>query len=334
MALGNNDTSTNADPSTLSTNREDLKQTALLHAATQAPLVGLLPTRSITNKNPRVLMDTLAAPSDVGHIEQTSTDAGGDQFAAVGDYTGQAQRWVQTWNVTREQQAHSSAVSVDKENAKEKALKQLIRNKEYTFYGDQDQTTDVPGTTGGVTEGLGSMITNGNTNFAAAYQAKTASIYGGTIANYDDAALNAQLASMFGEGGEYLDLHLLAFSGLRSNIVANMTRTAGTASQVDYNMNGTAVIPYNVEMYDSDFGQVKIINANPQLAVAADTTTKYRGYIIDPAYLEFGEIWGEGSEEYEDRGAGPVGACDCYGALLSQGPNRLGKIKCSDESNA
>jgi hypothetical protein len=96
MALGNNDTSTNADPSTLSTNREDLKQTALLHAATQAPLVGLLPTRKITNKNPRVLMDTLAAPSDVGHIEQTSTDQGGDQFASVGDYTGQAQRWVQT----------------------------------------------------------------------------------------------------------------------------------------------------------------------------------------------------------------------------------------------
>ncbi len=327
------DTSTVANPSGASTNREDLKQTALLHAATQAPLVGLLPTRNITNKRPRVLMDTLAAPSAAGHIEQNSTDNGGDQFTAVGDYEGQAQRWTQEWSVTREQMAHSSAVSVDKENAKEKALKQLIRNKEYTFYGDQDKTADVAGTTAGVTEGLGNITDPANTNFAAAYRTKAASVYGGTIANYDDAALNAQLASMFGEGGEYLDLHLLAFSGLRTNIVTNMTRTAGTASQVDYNMNGTAIIPYNVEMYDSDFGQVKIINANPQLAVAADTTTKYRGYLIDPAYLEFGQIWGEGSEEYEDRGAGPVGACDCYGSLLSQGPNRLGAIKCSDESN-
>jgi hypothetical protein len=297
-------------------------------------LVGLLPTRMITNKNPRVLMDTLSTPSAAGHIEEDSTDAGGDQFTAVGDYTGQAQRWVQQWSVTREQEAMSSAVSVDKENAKEKALKQLLRNKEYTFYGDQVNGADTPGTTAGTTNGLGKITDPTNTAFKDIYRTKTASVYGGAVADYDDAALNAQLAAMFGEGGEYLDLHLLAFTGLRSAIVANMTRTAGTASQVDYNMNGTAIIPYNVEMYDSDFGQVKIINANPQLAVTADTLTKYRGYLIDPAYLEFGEIWGEGSEEYEDRGAGAVGACDCYGALLSQGPNRLGKVKCSDESNA
>jgi hypothetical protein len=332
MAVSNS--ATVAAPSATSTNREDLKQTAMLHAATQAPLVGLLPTRNITNKRPRVLMDELATPSAAGHIEQNSTDNGGDQFTAVGDYEGQAQRWVQEWSVTREQSAHSSAVSVDKENAKEKSLKQLLRNKEYTFYGDQDKVADVPGTTGGVTEGLGSITDPTNTNFAAAYRTKAASVYTGAIADFDDTALNVVLASMFGEGGDYLDLHLLAFSGLRTNIVANMTRTAGTASKVDYNMNGTAVIPYNVEMYDSDFGQVKIINANPQLAVAADTTTKYRGYVIDPAYLEFGQMWGEGSEEYEDRGAGPVGACDCYGSLLSQGPNRLGKIESSDESNA
>lgn len=324
---------TTASPSSTSSNREDLKQTAMLHAATQAPLFGLLPTRKITNKNPRVLMDKLATPSAAGHVEGTSTDTGVDQFTEVGDYVGQAQRWVQEWSVTREQQAHSSAVEVDKENAKEKTLKQLLRNVEYTLYGDQGKTADVPGSTAGVTAGLGDITDPANTDFAAAYRTNSAAVYGGTVANYDDAALNAQLASMFGEGGEYMDLHLLAFSGLRSNIVENMTRTAGAASQVDYNMNGTAVIPYNVEMYDSDFGQVKIINANPQLAVAADTTTLYRGYIIDPAYLEFGEIWGMGSEEYEDRGAGPIGACDCYGTLLSQGPNRLGKIKCSDESN-
>ena len=328
------DTATIAQPSATSTNREDLKQTALLHAATQAPLCGLLPTRSITNKNPRVLMDTLSAPSDAGHVEGESTDSGTDQFTAVGDYTGQAQRWVQEWNVTREQEAHSSAVEVSKENAKEKALKQLIRNKEYTFYGDQDKTADVPGSTAGVTEGLGSMTDPSNTNFAAAYRTNSEAVYGGDVANYDDAAINAQLASMFGEGGEYLDLHLLAFSGLRSAIVENCTRTAGAASMIDYNMNGTATIPYNVELYDSDFGQVKIINANPQLAVAADTVSKTRGYLVDPAYLEVGEIWGEGSEEYEDRGAGPIGACDAYGALLSQGPNRLGKVKCSTEANA
>ena len=72
---------TTASPSSTSSNREDLKQTAMLHAATQAPLYGLLPTRKITNKNPRVLMDKLATPSAAGHVEGNSTDTGVDQSA-------------------------------------------------------------------------------------------------------------------------------------------------------------------------------------------------------------------------------------------------------------
>ena len=308
-------------------NREDLKQLATVIAATSAPVCGLLPTRKIDNKRPVVLMDALAAPSAAGHIEGTDTDTGVDKFSGVGEYTGQAQRIVREWKVTREQQAHNSAVIADKAAASEKALKELMRDKETVVCGDQGQTVDVPGTTAGVTAGLGDITDSANTDFAAAYRTPTESIYSDIKANFDDAAFNAVLASMFGQGGEFLDLHLVAGTGLRSHIVEQFTRTAGAASQIDYNMNGTAVIPYTVEMYDSDFGSVKIINGNPACMPSVD-----RGYVIDPRYLEWGEIWGEGSEEYEDRGSGPVGACDLYGTTLSQGPNGLGKIKFSDEA--
>jgi len=308
-------------------NREDLKQLATVIAATQAPVCGLLPTRKITNKRPVVLMDSLSTPQATGHIEGNDTDTGVDKFGSVGEYTGQAQRIVREWKVTREQETQNSAVVADKAGASEKALKELMRDKELVVCGDQGKTPDVPGATAGVTAGLGDITTNGNTDFSAAYQTPTASIYSSTKALFDDAAFNAVLASMFGQGGEFLDLHLVAGTGLRSHIVESFTRTAGAASQIDYNMNGTAVIPYTVEMYDSDFGTVKIINGNPACMPSVD-----RGYVIDPKYLEWGEIYGEGSEEYEDRGSGVSGACDLYGSLLSQGPNGLGKIEFSDEA--
>ena len=312
---------------TVTGNREDLKQLATVIAATSAPVCGLLPTRKITNKRPVVLMDALAAPSVVGHIEGNSTNTGVDKFSGVGEYTGQAQRLVREWKVTKEQQAHDSAVIADVSNASEKALKELMRDKETVVCGDQGKTSDIPGATAGVTAGLGNITDSANTDFAAAYRTPAASIYSGTKANFDDAAFNAVLASMFGQGGEFMDLHLVAGTGLRSHIVEQFTRTAGSASQVDYNMNGTAVIPYTVEMYDSDFGQVKIINGNPACMPSVD-----RGYVIDPRYLEWGEIFGEGSEEYPTDGSGRVGACDLYGTTLSQGPNGLGKIKFSDEA--
>lgn len=325
--MANTTTANTSVPDSNSTNREDLKQLATVIAATQAPICGLLPTRKITNKRPRVLMDRLHAPQTAGHIEGNDTATGVDKFDEVGEYEGQAQRMVREWKVTREQEAHSSAVVADKAGASEKALAELMRDKELTVCGDQAKTADVPGTTGGVTEGLGNIIDSANAEFGANYRTPAASIYSGLKASFDDAAFNAVLASMFGQGGEFLDLHLVAGTGLRSHIVEQFTRTAGSASQVDYNMNGTAVIPYTVEMYDSDFGQVKIINGNPACMPSVD-----RGYVIDPRYIEWGEIWGEGSEEYEDRGSGPVGACDLYGTLLSTGPNGLGKIEFSDET--
>ncbi|MCK5319612.1 MAG: hypothetical protein KAJ55_16995, partial [Anaerolineales bacterium] len=134
-------------------------------------------------------------------------------------------------------------------------------------------------------------------------------------------------ASIFNESGELIDFNMIVGTALRTKIVQDFTRAAGSGSRVDYNMNGTGTIPYTVEVFDSDFGQVKIQNGNPQCMPSVD-----RGYIIDPSTISWGEFWGEGSEEYEGRGAGYLGACDWYGATLVRGLRNQGKIEFSDET--
>lgn len=316
------DTFNKSAPSGLSSNREELVLDAMLHTATTAPYKGSLPTISSQNKTPRVFMDDLAAVSAAGHVEGVDTDAGGDQYTNVGDYLGQAQRWVQTGSVTDEQEAMDSAVGADLEGTKQKLLKQVLRNVEHTLVGDQGKTADAKGTTGGVTEGIGSFTDPTNTEFAAAYRTKTDSVYTGALASLDDAALDTLIASIYAEGGEYENLTLLAWPKLRSAIVYNTTRNAGTGSRVDYNVDGTGTIPYNVEVMDTAYGKMNIMNSNPQTG----SESFGKGFLYDPKYLHLHTIWGERASTYENRGAGTPCAVDFYASHTCQGANRLGKI--------
>ena len=316
------DTFNTALPSGLSTNREEIVLDAMLHGAMQAPYKTSLPKIGSQNKNPRVGMDDYAAPDDSGHIEGEKTNDGGDQFTGVGDYIGQAQRWVQKGSITDEQEAHNNAFGADLEGTKTKLLKQLLRNVEHTLVGDQDKVTDVKGVTAGVTEGLGHITDPTNTNFAAAYRTKTDSVFTGALSTLDDEALDALIASIYREGGEYENLTLLAWPLLRSAIVKNTTRTAGTASKVDYNVDGVGTIPYNVEMIDTAYGKMNMINSNP----STGTEGFGLGYIYDPKYLHLHTIWGERATTYENDGDGTPVACDFYASQTCQGANRLGKI--------
>lgn len=312
----------------VSSNREDLKDLATIIEAENHPISRLLSVEPIYDKRPRTIFDDLQAPSAAGHIEGNTTDTGVDRFANAAEFTGQAMRSVEEWAVTKEQQAHRSAIPANKESASEKALRVLLQNKELILSGDQDKTADVPGTTAGITHGLGALISNtAATDVPAAYVTPAASIYSGLNANFTEEAFNTVLASIFTGTGELVDFNLVVGTALRTKIVQDFTRAAGAASKVDYNMNGTGEIPYTVEMFHSDFGQVKIHNGNPLCMPSID-----RGYILDASTLSWGEIYGPGSEEYEGRGAGYKGACDFYGALLTRGLKNQGKIQFSDET--
>ena len=136
------------------------------------------------------------------------------------------------------------------------------------------------------------------------------------------------IASMWQQSTMIQDLWLIAGAGLREHIVANFTRTAGAASQIDYNVSGGgSTIPWMVELIDSQFGQVKMKNGNPNAMPSTD-----RGYFINPELLYVAEIQGLESENYPFLGGSYTGAVDTRFALMTTGPNGLGAVKFSDEA--
>jgi hypothetical protein len=166
------------------------------------------------------------------------------------------------------------------------------------------KTPDVPGTTAGATAGIGALISSVAANGVdALYVTPAASINSGLKAAYDDAAMGAQIASMWSQDTTMQDLWLVAGPGLREHIVASFTRTAGAASQVDYNVNGPNCMP-----------------------------STDRGYFINPGLLHVAEYQGIESENYPFLGGSYKGAVDTRYALMTTGPNGLGKVQFSDEA--
>ena len=308
--------------------RESLKQTAELLAADITPVTGLLMHRSDHNKRPRTLMDKLKAVENTPHIEGSDTNTGRDAFSQVKEFEGQAQRTVVEYAVSKEQEQEDSAVVSNMIKAADKSAIECAIDKEFVICGDQDKTPDVPGATGGATHGLGALISNtAATGVDASYVTPVASIYSGLKASYDDAAMGAQIASMWSQDTTMQDLWLVAGPGLREHIVQEFTRTAGAASQVDYNVNGTTTIPWMVEIIDSQFGQIKMKSANPNCLPSTD-----RGYFINPGLLYVAEYQGIESENYPFLGGSYRGAVDTRYALMTTGPNGLGKVEFSDEA--
>ena len=309
-------------------NRESLKQTAELLSADITPVTGLLAHASTKNKRPRCLMDKLKAVANTPHIEGVDTNDGRDAFSKVREFEGQAQRTVVEYGVSKEQEQEDSAVVSNMIKAADKSAIEAAIDKEFVICGDQDKTADVPGTTGGATHGLGALINStAATGVDALYVTPAASIYSGTKALYNDAAMGAQIASMWSQDAAMQDLWLVAGPDLREHIVASFTRTAGAASQVDYNVNGTTTIPWMVEIIDSQFGQIKMKSANPNCMPSSD-----RGYFINPGLLHIAEYQGIESENYPFLGGSYKGAVDTRYALMTKGPNGLGKVKFSDEA--
>ena len=138
-------------------NRESLREDAELLAADITPVTGLLAHKSEHNKRPRTLMDKLKAVSTTGHIECDDTNGGRDAFSQVREFAGQAQRLTNPYSVSKEQEQEDSAVVYDMVNAAQKSMIELAVDKEAVICGDQVGVPDVPGTTAGVSPGLGSL---------------------------------------------------------------------------------------------------------------------------------------------------------------------------------
>ena len=196
----------------------------------------------------------------------------------------------------------------------------MKRNVEATISGAQDYTFENGAGTPYTMRGLGAWINNGTTAIPAAYRTPSASIKASTLTESD---LNTILASIFAQNGEMNALTLVAGTALRRTI-SNFTRS-GVGATLDnvYNVMQDATsktITLSVSVYDSDFGMLKVVNANPACTLAGT------GYIVNPKYLGFNTLIPMGSKRLEDQGGGPRGYVDMTGTLVVKHPGAHGKI--------
>jgi hypothetical protein len=173
--------------------------------------------------------------------------------------------------------------------------------------------------------GLGKWIQSGaqGTNpVPEAYRTPTGSIL---TAAPTETTFNGMIGSIFSKNGEMNSLTLVADVALR-RVISGFTRAQSVTSNNVYHVNQDATskqITLAVNVYDSDFGVIKILNANP---ACMPVTTGGIGYVINPKYLGFNTLIPMGATRLENQGGGERGYIDVAGTLVVKHPQAHGKI--------
>jgi hypothetical protein len=299
-------------------NREDLSTELSILAPEQTPLLSLASKGKANSTFTEWTVDILSTPVTTGIAEGADVTSFTNQFtnrARLGNYV---QTFRDDYLVSNLQQAVSSVGPADFAQAEVKSIKQVKRNVEATISGTQDYSVENGAGTPYSMRGLGSWINNGNTAIPAAYRTPAASI----DTSLTETKLNAILASIFTQNGEMNALTLVAGTAVRRTI-SNFTRNDGNSNENVYNVMQDATsktITLSVSLYDSDFGMLKIVNANPACTLTGTA------YFLNPKYLAFNTLIPMGSKRLEDQGGGPRGFVDMTGTLCVKHPGAFGKV--------
>jgi hypothetical protein len=300
-------------------NREDLSTELSILAPEQTPLLSLASKGKSNSTFSEWTVDTLSAPTSTGIAEGSDVTSFTNQFsnrARIGNF---CQSFRDDYLISNLQQAVSSVGPADFAQAEVKAIKQVKRNVEFTISGTQDYTVENGAGTPYTMRGLGAWINNGTTAIPAAYRTPAGSIK----TSLSETDLNNLLSSIFTQNGEMNALTLVAGTAVRRTI-SNFTRAnqaAGTDNVYTVMQDATSKqITLSVSVYDSDFGLLKIVNANPACTLSGT------GYIVNPKYLGFNTLIPMGSKRLEDQGGGPRGYVDMTGTLVVKHPGAFGKI--------
>jgi hypothetical protein len=245
-----------------------------------------------------------------------------DKFASrarLGNYT---QIFRRDYIVSNLQQAVSSVGPANVAQAEAKSMRELKRDVEAAICSDNDRTVENGAGTPYALRGLGDWLDSaGPSDVPAAYRTPTASIL---AAEPTDTTFNNVIASIYTVNGEANNLTLIAGVALRK-VISNFQRSSGqAASEAVYRVNQDASskkITHAVTLYESDFGIVNVINANP-----ACLPNQNRGYVVNPKYLGFNTLIPMGSTRLENQGGGERGFVDMVGTLVCKHPGAHGKI--------
>jgi hypothetical protein len=223
------------------------------------------------------------------------------------------------------QQAQNSVGPANVAQAEAKSMREIKRDIEATIASDNEMTVENGAGTPYGMRGLGKWIqsTAQATNpVPTAYRTPSGSIIASTLS---ESSFNTMIGSIFAKNGEMNSLTLVANVALRQ-LISNFTRATPASAGVTYHVNQDATskqITLSVNLYDSDFGLVKIVNGNPSCMPTGSTNV---GYVLNPKYLGFNTLIPMGATRLENQGGGERGFIDVAGTLCVKHPQAHGKI--------
>ena len=302
-------------------NREDLSNELTLLAPEETPLLSLCGKGTAKSTFSEWTTDKLATPVTTGISEGVDVTSFSDKFAERARLGNYVQIFRRDFLVSNLQQAVNSVGPANIAQAEAKAMRELKRDVEARICSNSDRTVEDGAGTPYALRGLGDWLDSaGPADVPAAYRTPAASI---AASAPNETTFNDIVASIFSVNGEANSLTLIANVALRK-VMSNFTRSSGAAaSEAVYRVNQNAEtkkVTHSVQVYDSDFGIVKIINGNN------DCMTGPSGFVVNPSYLQFNTLIPMGATRLENQGGGERGFVDMTGTLVCKHPGAHGKI--------
>ena len=303
-------------------NREDLSNELTLLAPEETPLLSLCAKGTAKSTFSEWTADKLAAPVTAGISEGADVNSFSDKFADRARLGNYVQIFRRDFLVSNLQEAVTSVGPANVAQAEAKSMRELKRDVEARICSSSDRTSEDGAGTPYALRGLGAWLNaTGPADVPAAYRTPAGSIL---AASPTETSFNDILASIFSVNGEANSLTLVANVALRK-VISNFTRSSAAAgSEAVYNVQQNAdskKVTHSVQLYDSDFGIVKMINGNPDCMGTAAL-----GYLVNPSYLQFNTLIPMGATRLENQGGGERGFVDMTGTLVCKHPGAHGKI--------
>ena len=315
-------------------NREDLTDVLTILAPEETPALSSANKQKANATFVEWTVDGLSNPSTTGISEGADITSFTDQFASRARLGNYIQKFRRDFMVSDLQEAVDSVGPAKVAQAEAKAIRELKRDIEATILSDNDRQAE----TGAVPykmRGLGDWLDSaGPSDVPADYRTPAASIEDAGAA-ITESEFNTVIRSIYRANGEANNLVLIADTSLRKQIadyarfgvdVANGTNSG--VRSVNYDGNDST-IKLSVEVYQSDFGIVSIINMNPVTnpeTVTGASANHDRGYMINPDFYGIHELIPMGSSRLPNMGGGERGFVDCALTLGVYAPAAHGKI--------
>jgi len=311
-------------------NREDLSNELAILAPEETPILSLCSKGKANSTFTEWTVDSLASPVTTGISEGSDVTSFSDKFADRARLGNYIQLMRRDYLVSNLQQAVTSVGPANVAQAEAKSMREIKRDIEATIASDNEMTVENGAGTPYGMRGLGKWIQDSAqaTNpVPSDYRTPEKSIIesGNTYTTVTESTFNSMLGSIFSKNGEMNSLTLVANTALRQ-IISGFTRNSSVSTGVTYHVNQEAAskaITLSVNLYDSDFGIVKIVNGNPSCMPTGSTNV---GYVLNPKYLGFNTLIPMGGTRLENQGGGERGYVDVAGTLCVKHPQAHGKI--------